>query len=176
MPRLPRSPHAFASRLAARAAALVAALAASAAHAAAQAPGSVALGPVEPEVRLDAIVAERRQTYHLGVGAFRAVGRAVRLGVVAAGGVTDREAGYEAMRLGSRAELVARFTVRTSAAGRPQLYLGAGAGAAWVTTEAGRGVAHVLVGGEVYGGGWRHAFELGLGGGVRLGVALRRAR
>lgn len=176
MPREPRPPHATASRLAARAAALAAALATSAAPAAAQAPGSVALGPIEPEVRLDAILADRRQTYHFGVGAFRAVGRAVRLGVVAGGGVTDREAGYEAMRLSSRAELVGRFTVRASAAGRPQLYLGAGAGAAWVATESGRGVAHVLVGGEAYGGGWRHAFELGLGGGVRLGVVLRRAR
>lgn len=169
------------ARVLARAAALLAALALVAAPAAAQAPGSLALGPIEPEVRIDAVVAEHRRTYHLGVGAFRSVGRAVRLGMVVGGGVTDRdaeyeEAEYEATRLSSRAELVARFTLRTSDAGRPQLYLGAGAGATWVTSESGRGVAHVLVGGEVYGGGWRHAFELGLGGGVRLGLVLRRAR
>jgi hypothetical protein len=142
----------------------------------AQSPGALAVGPVEPEIRLDALLAERRQTYHLGVGAFRSVGRAVRAGVVVGGGITDREAGYQGARLSSRAEVVGRFTLRTSDAGRPQLYLGAGAGALWVTNESGRGVAHLLVGGEVYGGGWRHAFELGLGGGVRLGVVLRRAR
>lgn len=155
---------------------LVAMLAGVAPQALAQAPGTPALGPIEPEVRLDALLAEHRQTYHLGIGAFRSVGRAVRAGVVVGGGVTDRETGWEGARLSSRAELVARFTLRASDEGRPQLYLGAGAGAHWVTTEAGRGVAHVLVGGEVYGGGWRHAFELGLGGGVRLGVVLRRAR
>lgn len=164
------------ARAAAPLAALLAAVAVVAPRAAAQAPGALAVGPVEAEARLDAIVAEHRQTYHAGLGAFRSVGRAVRVGVVAGGGVTDREAGYEGARTSMRAELVARFVLRASPTGRPRLYAGAGAGAGWVTNESGRGVAHLLVG--VQGGGtrWEHAVELGLGGGVRLGVALRRAR
>lgn len=141
----------------------------------AQAPGALAVGPIEPELRADAIVAERWRTYHLGVGASRAVGRAVRLGLVVAGGVADLDDDAEA-RFSSRAEVVARFVLRTGAAGQPRLYAGAGAGATWVADERGRAVAHLLVGAAGGGGRWQHAVELGLGDGVRLGVVLRRAR
>ncbi len=166
----------------ARGAALVvalagAALAGAALPALAQAPGALAFGPVEPEVRLDAIVAEERQTYQLGLGAFRSVGRAVRLGLVVGGGVAARDGDDdEGARAAGRAELVGRFVLRASATGRPRLYLGAGAGATWVASEPGRGLAHLLVGAQGGGRRWEHAVELGLGGGVRLGVALRRAR
>ena len=169
-----RSPHP-AVRLAPLLA-LVATLAGVAPGALAQPPGALTFGPIEPEIRLDALVAERRQTYQLGLGAFRSIGRAVRAGVVVGGGVADREAGWEDVRLGSRAELVARFTLQTSDADRPRLYVGAGAGVEWVAAERGRGLAHLLVGGELSGGGWRHAVEVGLGGGVRAAVVLRRAR
>lgn len=176
----PSSSPPLAARAAARAAALAAllvSLAALAPAAGAQAPGALVVGPPQPELRVDAIGTAERQTYQLGAGVLWPVGRAVRAGAVLAGGVADGT-GRSTVGLGWRVEGVVHFVVRTGPTGRARLYLGAGAGA--LSTADGdhgaRALAHLLVGREGSGQGWQHAVEVGLGGGVRLGVVLRRAR
>lgn len=149
----------------------------------AQSPGALRFGAAQPEVRADGIVADDVRTAQVGAGVLWPVGRAVRLGVVAAVGVADGDGAEGAASdaasgaaPGWRAEAVAHFVVRTGPTGRARLYAGAGAGFLDARAGAGRAVAHVLVGLEGDGAGWAPAVELGLGGGVRLGVALRRAR
>ena len=145
----------------------------------AQAIGAPRLGRAAPELRVDALVSAERQSFQLGAGVLVPVGRAVRAGLVAGAGLTDGD-GVVGPVLGWRAEAVAHFVVRTSPTGRPRLYLGAGAGAIGhdegIRGTERRGVAHLLVGTEGGGAGWEHAIEVGLGGGVRAGRVLRRAR
>ena len=151
--------------------------------AAAQSPGALRFGAAQPEVRADGIVADAARTAQFGAGVLWPVGRAVRVGAVAAAGVADGDGAEGAdgdaasgATLGWRAEAVAHFVVRTGPTGRARLYAGAGAGFLDARAGSGRAVAHLLLGLEGDGAGWAPAVELGLGGGVRLGVALRRAR
>lgn len=147
--------------------------------AAAQSPGAIRVGAPQPELRADAIVGADRRAYQLGAGVLWPVGRAVRAGVVLAAGVADG-AGLESPDIGWRAELVGHFVLRASEAGRARLYVGAGVGALSTDDERrggdARALVHALVGVAGGGAGWAPAVELGIGGGVRLGVVLRRAR
>lgn len=140
------------------------------------------------EGRVD-LLAARATTVHAGAGVLWPVGRYVRAGLVAGGGVTRRErageAGLEPVdeSVGSaRAEVVARFVVDPLAdpfrpgPTRPRWLLYGGAGGGVLVTRGDRPQTRVFVALGVAGpdqGGWRPALELGLGGGVRVGLALR---
>ncbi|HEU4630208.1 MAG TPA: hypothetical protein VFS08_10730 [Gemmatimonadaceae bacterium] len=157
---------------------LVAGLAAVVARPALAQPGVIRVGPAEPELRVDAL-AGRTTSWQLGAGVLWPFGRSVRLGGVVAGGVTDgvpADVAASGRAASARAELVARFVVDGADPARWRLYGAAGAGALLVRGVRGVARVHVAAGVELPPlGGWRPAVELGLGGGVRVGLGLRRS-
>jgi hypothetical protein len=121
---------------------------------------------------VDAIVA-RRATVHAGLGLDVPVSSYVRAeGVVGAGSYFASGGA----RFSARAEAIARFAADPLAERSRSPYVGAGLG---VRREGGRTRGDVLavLGLQLRARG-RHApsFELGFGGGVRLGAVLRRVR
>lgn len=126
---------------------------------------------VMPELRLDAIAGARDQL-QLGAGAIVRLGTYARGVLIAGGGVARAD---HDTRGSARAEGVVRFLLDPLRERRWGLYGGAGVGASWVDGDGWRTPLVVLLGVE---GGDRsgHAFaaELGLGGGVRLGLVIRR--
>ena len=162
-------------RAAAAAAAAVAA-ALGAGRAAAQAPGAVRVGPAVPEARLD-VLAGRATSWHAGGGVTWGLGRYVRLGAVAGGGVTHGlPAGAERDPAPSaRLELVARFVVDPSPGLGWRWYGGAGGGALVARGQRGLARVHLVLGADAPAvGRLRPGVELGVGGGVRVGLVLRR--
>ena len=159
--------------MAATAAAL---LAATAGGADAQAGASV--GAPVLEARAD-LLAGRTTSVHAGVGVAWPVGRNVQLGVVAGAGETrglPREADEDGHAPSGRAELVARFVVDPSGGAGVRWYGGAGAGALFVRGGRGQARVHVVAGVEARPRGrLRLGAEVGVGGGTRVAVVLRRA-
>jgi hypothetical protein len=128
---------------------------------------------MQPEARADVTVA-RATTAELGAGASVPLGIYVRLGLVGAAGASW--IGGEARATG-RVDAVARFLLDPFFQSRWAPYAGAGVSARYVATdERWRGFLALVVGLE----GPRRgptvpAVEIGLGGGARVGIALRRA-
>lgn len=125
------------------------------------------------EVRGDAILGSS-SAVQLGLGANVPVDPYVRLGATVAGGTAlrDGRAGTSA-----RADLTARYLLDPYAETRWGAYGGAGLSARWESDARWR--SYLLLVGGVEGpahGGWRTALEVGLGGGARIGMVLRRAR
>jgi hypothetical protein len=125
------------------------------------------------EVRGDAIFGAP-SALQLGVGANVPVDPYVRLGATVAGGTSwqDGRSGT-----GARADLTARYLLDPYAETRLGLYGGAGLSVRWESDARFR--PYLLLVGGVEGparGGWRTAFEVGVGGGARIGIVLRRAR
>ena len=154
------------------------ALAAAVAGAPAAAAQQPAPPPVQPEVRLDAI-AGHDPAIQLGAGVQIPTGYYARIGVdVAVGVPAGRSTSAALTRHGvdGRVDLLARFLLdpfRQTAYG---LSLGGGAG---LRAEPGDRVRPVLlvaldVEGRRSARGWVPALQMGLGGGVRIGVILRR--
>jgi hypothetical protein len=131
-------------------------------------------GPsMRPEMRLDVIVARTTAT-ELGAGAQWPIGEYFTLGSDLAGGLVV--GGHQSARLGARVDAVGRLHPASVARSSWAPYL---AGGASYRADAGaRGGLYLLVALGVEGPsshGLAPAFEVGLGGGVRVGVAIRRA-
>ena len=109
-----------------------------------------------------------------GIGANIAAGYYLRIGADAAAGVSTRDGSAVAS---GRIDLVTRYLLDPFREFRCGPYAGAGFTAQWDRRAGWRGDLLLLIGieGPVH-AGWGSSVELGLGGGARLGVVLRRAR
>ena len=136
-----------------------------------------------PEFRAD-VIAGDRAAVHAGAGLQVPVGYYVRIGVVAGGGVAlgEREgpvgAGEESGLRGSgRVDVLARFVLDPFRQSRYGLSVGGGVSLR--ADEGERGWPVLLVAIDVEGRrsarGLVPAVQVGLGGGARLGIILRRA-
>jgi hypothetical protein len=135
--------------------------------------------PIRPEVRIDATSATV-QRLELGAGAAIPMGTYVRVALLAGGGLArDDRSGSRAdgdRVAAGRADIVARFQLDPFHQSLRGLYSGAGLSYLASRGERGRVYLTLLAGLELRDRGHvTPAIELGLGGGVRLGVALRRA-
>jgi hypothetical protein len=128
---------------------------------------------VQSEVRVDGIFA-RSGGVEAGYGISIPAGIYVRAGLV--GGVGAGRHGVE-----SRADLIFRFSLDPFRQSRWAPYAGAGLSGRFRASADGGARAYLLVllglegplhGGRAY--GWLPAIELGLGGGARVGMILRR--
>jgi hypothetical protein len=135
--------------------------------------------PIRPEVRLDATSATV-QRLEFGAGAAIPMGNYVRVALLAGGGLArDDRSGpraYGGHVAAARADVVARFQLDPFHQSRRGLY--GGAGVSYLASEGERGRVYLtlLTGIELRDRGHvAPALELALGGGVRLGVVLRRA-
>jgi hypothetical protein len=128
---------------------------------------------VQFEARVDALAGPPAGG-QLGIGANVAAGYYVRIGLDAAAGASSRDG---AAVLSGRVDLASRFLLDPFKEFAWAPYAGGGITAQWDRRGERRADLLLLVGleGPVR-AGWRTAFELGLGGGARLGVVLRRAR
>jgi hypothetical protein len=127
-----------------------------------------------PELRADAIDvrSSRSGTLHAGVGLNLPLGYYVRLETVGAGGVTRIDSSV----VGSaRADLVARFLLDPFGESRWGPSFGGGISARWAKTTGWHEYVVLVLDLEAPPvRGVVPAFQLGLGGGARLGLALRR--
>ena len=123
---------------------------------------------VTPEVRLDGIIA-RVSGLHLGAGFTAAAGTYLRMGVIAG-------AGSSRNGLSGRLDGIARFHFDPFRQSRWAPYGGGGISGRFDNGEKARAYLLLLLGldGPVYNGAIP-SFELGLGGGARIGVIVRRA-
>ena len=147
--------------------AIVLALVAAARHADAQ-----LIAPTLPELRADVITRSSRTSIQLGGGFQFPVGYYVRIGVDAAAGV---DVGGSTTQRSERADLLARFLFDPFRQQRWGVSAGGG-----ISLLAGQGdsvhpllLAAVDVEGPRSDGGLEPAFQVGLGGGIRLGAILR---
>ncbi|MHB1224068.1 MAG: hypothetical protein ACYC2G_08525 [Gemmatimonadaceae bacterium] len=132
-------------------------------------------GPVV-EARAE-LLAARSTTLHLGAAALWPVSPYLRVGMLAAAGVTSGPAASDDRAASARAEVVARFTPNPDPAARWRPYGQATAGVLAVRGTTGRALVSVAVGAEHAPiGAIRPAIEVGIGGGLRVAIALRRAR
>ncbi len=126
---------------------------------------------VQPELRAD-LVAARSSAVQLGVGAVAPTGEYLRLGGDLAAGVAGGTGGPF---FSSRVDLYGRFHLDPRGESRWAPYLVAGGSFRADERARGRLYALAMAGVE---GPVSHpvvpAFELGLGGGVRAGIVLRR--
>jgi hypothetical protein len=127
---------------------------------------------IQPEARVDFIDA-RAAAAHVGVGVSIPASTYVRLGIVAAAGQAWRHG--EASAAG-RVDGLVRFVVDPLREFRWAPYAAGGIGGIYDGEEEWRAVLVGVLGIEGPGvGSVVPAFEIGFGGGVRVGVALRRA-
>jgi hypothetical protein len=127
---------------------------------------------LQPELRADFIDA-RAEAAHLGAGLNVRFGTYVRFAVVGAAGRTWEEG---ASGVAGRVDGLVRFVADPLRESRWAPYASGGVGALYDESERWRGVLVGLLGIEgPAGGGVVPAFELGFGGGARLGIVLRRA-
>lgn len=128
-----------------------------------------------PELRVDGALG-RDSWAQVGAGLFADAGLYARVGLVAgigAGGVGRREGGTGPV---ARVEALGRFHLDPQRTAGRGVYAGGGIGLSWLGRSTRWGVV-ALVGVEgPRRGGRALALEAGLGGGVRLGVAVRAAR
>jgi hypothetical protein len=124
--------------------------------------------PLTLAARLDGIVASRHTTTHIGLGLTRAASRNLELEVVAAGGVTMRDAPDD-RSASARGDVLVRFAPARGTRSRWSAYAAGGISALVERGTRGRAVLALLVGAR----GRRAFVEAGLGGGVRLGAGVR---
>ena len=129
---------------------------------------------LQPEFRVD-VLASNASALHASVGGNFPVGMYVRLGAAAGGGM--RKIG-EDWRASGRVDATARFLVDPFGEFKYGLYVGGGVSALFDERTSGRARAVVVAGfdGPLRFGRWMPGFEIGLGGGTRIGFTLRRAR
>jgi hypothetical protein len=127
---------------------------------------------VKGVARVDALVG-RRSAVQLGAGVTAALGTYVRVDAVAAAGPAFYDGGA---RLSSRVDATARFVLDPFRQLRRGLYAGGGLSARRVAGKTtGQVVALVGVEGALH-RAYTPAVEVGLGGGLRLGVVIRQGR
>ncbi len=129
--------------------------------------------PVQPEFRADLLVRDR-PAVDVGGGLIVRAGYYARIAFLAGAGAEwrDQRAGGSA-----HVDVVSRFLLDPFREVRWGLYGGGGASLRW--SPGARAQPYLLLVAGVEGperGGWRPAFEAGLGGGVRVAMVLRRAR
>jgi hypothetical protein len=122
----------------------------------------------DPEVRVDGIIA-RVSAVHAGLGFTAPVGNYIRAGLAGA-------VGFSRNGLSGRVDGVARFHFDPFRQSRWAPYGGGGISGRFDRDEKTRAYLMLLLGldGPVYSGA-TPSFELGLGGGGRIGLILRRA-
>lgn len=126
-----------------------------------------------PEVRLDAIAA-RVSSVQTGVGVALPVGTYTRLVGVVAGGMAVQDGRSAAA---ARADLTTRFVLDPFGESRWALYGAGGVSVLYDEFERWRPVISATIGIEgAHRGRVAPAFEFGLGGGIRVGMALRGVR
>ena len=135
--------------------------------------------PIRPEVRVDATSATVKRL-ELSAGAAIPMGTYVRVALLAGGGLArdDRSGSptHGDRVAAGRADIVARFQLDPFHQSLRGLYSGAGLSYLASEGERGRVYLTLLAGLELRDRGpIAPAVELGLGGGIRIGVALRRA-
>lgn len=136
---------------------------------------SAAGGPtVEGRVEM---LAARSTTVQLGAAALWPVSPYLRVGALAAAGVTRGPDAAGGRAASARAEVVARFTLNPDPAARWRLYGQATGGVLAIRGNQGRALVSASIGAEHAAvGPVRPAIELGIGGGLRVAIALRRSR
>lgn len=159
------------SRVALFSAAVVALLAGASARVRAQA---VSTPRVMPELRADVLFG-RQAAVQVGAGAQIPLGYYMRLGLDGAVGRRYDDAA-PGSRLDARVDLLTRFLLDPFRQSRYGLSVGGGIG---LRAEPGDHVRPVLlaaldVEGRRWSSGWVPALEVGLGGGARVGLVLRR--
>ena len=129
--------------------------------------------PLQVEGRLDGLFA-RTSGVEAGLGLSVPLGLYARTGLV--GGIGAGSHGVE-----GRTDLIARFSLDPFRQSRWAPYVGGGISGRYRSEEDGGSHAYLLIYLGLEGGlpigrtsGWVPAFELGLGGGARVGVILRR--
>ena len=124
------------------------------------------------ELRMDVIGAERRTSLHLGGGLQIPAGYYVRIGIIGAAGADVVSDGRENS---ARLEVIGRFLFDPFRQNQWGLSAGAGVGLRVRAGDRARPalLAVVDLEGPRSGGGFAPAFQVGLGGGVRVGAALR---
>jgi len=135
----------------------------------AQAQADTTRKPVDAEIRLDGIIS-RVSAAQLGVGLMTTAGYYVRVGA-------DGAVGFSQHGVSGRIDGLARFHFDPFRQSRWAPYGGGGISGRFDKGEKGRAYLLVFFGmdGPVS-GGVGPSFELGLGGGTRIGVILRQAR
>jgi hypothetical protein len=134
--------------------------------------------PGRAEVRIDATSAEVDRLA-LGAGAAIPMGTYVRLALLAGGGIARYDArsdGTQRTVSAARADVVARFQIDPFHQSRRGVY--GGGGVSYLASKGSRGQAFVtlVAGMELRDRGHvAPAIEVALGGGLRIGVALRRS-
>jgi len=130
---------------------------------------------VEPEVRVDAVAIQSRVALQLGGGVQIPLGYYTRVGVIAAAGADLARFEQDAS---GRVDVIARFLFDPFRQSRWGVSAGGGVSVRGRTGEGLRPfiVAVVDVEGPRSSRGFSPAFQLGLGGGVRAGAALRWGR
>jgi len=136
-------------------------------------PGQAPSQRFQTEGRIDAIFSENTAV-HAGAGLSFPAGLYVRTGVVAGAGIGRHG-------LDARTDLIGRFSFDPLRQSRWAPYGGAGVSARFNSTADGRARGYLLfflgIEGAIQPGrtaAWVPAFEVGLGGGTRVGVVLRR--
>lgn len=125
------------------------------------------------EARLDGVFGAS-SAGQLGVGVNVWAGDYVRTGVLVAAGPSRRD-GRTAVS--GRVDVVARYLLDPFGEMRWGPYVGGGFSSAWDEPTRWHGYLLAVIGLEGPARrGWRPALEVGLGGGFRAGLALRRAR
>jgi hypothetical protein len=128
---------------------------------------------LQVEARADGVLAATSGV-QVGVGANVPSGYYLRLGLTAAAGPAWRDARTIAS---GRLDVSARYLLDPFREIRWSLYAGTGLTARWDEVSRWRGYLLFLAGIEgPEHRGWTTALEAGFGGGVRVGVVLRRAR
>ena len=128
-----------------------------------------------PELRLD-LIAGGRPAAQIGAGVQLPAGAYVRVGIDGAAGVSLAGSGSRAGRADGRLDLLTRFLLDPF---RQRAYgLSVGGGVSLRAEPGDRVRPLLLVALEVEGrrgaGGWAPALQLGLGGGARIGLIVRR--
>jgi hypothetical protein len=135
-------------------------------------PGPEARPRLQPELRAD-FIAARAEAAHLGAGLAVPAGTYVRLALIGAAGRAWTDGGSQ---VAGRVDGLVRFVADPLRESRWAPYASGGVGALFDETERWRAVLVGALGLEgPASGGVAPAVEIGFGGGVRIGIALRRA-
>ena len=126
---------------------------------------------LQPELRADAILATAN-TYHVAAGLSTPLGNYIRVAFVAGGGITTFRS--ESVASG-RVDVIGRFLIDPFYQQKWGPYAGAGVSVRGARGSDARGYVVAVIGVEGRPGRFIvPAVELGLGGGTRIGVIIRR--
>ena len=126
----------------------------------------------QPQLRADAILAAAN-TYHFALGVSSPLGNYIRVSVDAGAGVTTARSQSVAS---GRVDVIGRFLIDPYRQIKWGPYAGAGVSVRGERGSRGRAYLVTVIGIESMPGAWVvPAVEVGLGGGTRIGVILRRS-